>query len=169
MGTLAVVALGAAAAAVTGVAAFASSRKGGRGRAPRAAIGAGTLHSVDSSRPIAEVCESLVAACAAHAFGVLGSYDIRGKLAEKGFALPRESRVYEVCNPAQAHRVLTGRPDMVAALPCRIAVYQTEAGKTRLSTIRPTTFVEMFVAPELATVAQEVEETLVAIMAEAVR
>ncbi|MCI0342559.1 MAG: DUF302 domain-containing protein [Planctomycetales bacterium] len=124
---------------------------------------------MDSARPVSEVGDRLVAACGSRGFAVLGSYDIRAKLAEKGLPLPRESRVYEVCNGTQAHKVLSGRPEMVAALPCRIAVYQTAQGKTRLSTIRPTTFVAMFVAPELKPVAEEVEETLVAIMAEAAR
>ena len=54
------------------------------------------------------------------------------------------------------------------ALPCRISVYE-EGGKTVLSTIKPSVMLEMFRAPQLAAVAQEVEATIVAIMNDAAR
>ena len=52
------------------------------------------------------------------------------------------------------------------ALPCRISIYE-EGGKTILATLKPTTLLAMFNAPQLKEVAQEVEDTIVKIMKEA--
>jgi uncharacterized protein (DUF302 family) len=52
------------------------------------------------------------------------------------------------------------------ALPCRISVYE-EGSKTILATLKPTTLLAMFNAPQLAEVAQEVETTIAKIMKEA--
>lgn len=52
------------------------------------------------------------------------------------------------------------------ALPCRISIYE-EGGKTILATLKPTTLLAMFNAPQLEAVAQEVEATIVKIMKEA--
>jgi uncharacterized protein (DUF302 family) len=53
------------------------------------------------------------------------------------------------------------------ALPCRISIYE-EDGKTILATLKPTTLLGMFNTPQLKGVAQEVEDTIVKIMTEAV-
>jgi uncharacterized protein (DUF302 family) len=53
------------------------------------------------------------------------------------------------------------------ALPCRISIYQ-ESGKTILATLKPTTLLAMFNTPRLEGVAQEVEDTIITIMKEAV-
>ena len=52
------------------------------------------------------------------------------------------------------------------ALPCRISVYEEE-GKTILATLKPTTLLAMFGSPQLESVAQEVEDTILKIMKEA--
>ena len=52
------------------------------------------------------------------------------------------------------------------ALPCRISVYE-EDGQTMLATLKPSTLLAMFNTPQLAEVAQEVENTIVKIMNEA--
>jgi uncharacterized protein (DUF302 family) len=52
------------------------------------------------------------------------------------------------------------------ALPCRISIYE-EGSKTVLATLKPTTLLAMFNAPQLKGVAQEVENTIVKIMKEA--
>ena len=53
------------------------------------------------------------------------------------------------------------------ALPCRISIYE-EGGKTMLATLKPSTLLALFNAPQLKGVAQEVEGTIVKIMKEAV-
>jgi uncharacterized protein (DUF302 family) len=66
--------------------------------------------------------------------------------------------VFEVCNPAQAARVLASDMRMNIALPCRISVY-TEKGKTKIGMIKPLDMLSMLSQdPALAQVAKEVEE-----------
>jgi uncharacterized protein (DUF302 family) len=126
------------------------------------------LYVIESSKPLDRVAADLQVAVARHKFGVLGVHDLRAKLAEKGVPFARECRIFEVCNPHQAKRVLEANLEISTALPCRISVYE-EGGKTKLATIRPTTLIELYRNPELKSVAEEVEDTMVRIMAEAAR
>ena len=126
------------------------------------------LHIVDSQKPLERVVKDLEEAVARHKFGVLGVHDLRAKMAEKGVPFDRECRVFEVCNPQQARKVLEANLEISTALPCRISVYQ-EGGKTRLATIKPTALIGLYGTPELKKVAEEVELTITAIMAEAAR
>jgi len=125
------------------------------------------LLSRDSRKPLDRLAKDLEAACAAHKFGVLGVHDLKAKLKEKGQDFARECRVYEVCNPVAAKRVLDTNLEISTALPCRISLYDAGKGVTRLATIRPTMLLDLFKTAALKEVAKEVEETLVAIMEEA--
>jgi uncharacterized protein (DUF302 family) len=126
------------------------------------------LHIVESTKPIARLAADLEQAVARHKFGVLGVHDLKAKLAEKGVPFARECRIFEVCNPHQAKKVLEANLEISTALPCRISMYE-EGGKTKLATIRPTALIELYRSPELKQVAQEVEDTMAKIMAEAAR
>ncbi len=126
------------------------------------------LHVVESTKPLTRLVADLEQAVTRHKFGVLGAHDLKAKMAEKGVPFARECRVLEVCNPHQAKKVLEANLEISTALPCRISVYE-EGGKTRLATIRPTALIALYPNPELRGVAEEVEETLVKIMAEAAR
>ncbi|HET8578047.1 MAG TPA: DUF302 domain-containing protein [Methylomirabilota bacterium] len=126
------------------------------------------LHIVKSKKPLEQVAKDLEEAVTRHKFGVLGVHDLKATMAKKGVAFARECRIFEVCNPHQAKKVLETNLEISTALPCRISVYE-EGGMTTLATIRPTTMIELYAAPGLGGVAKEVEETLEAIMAEAAR
>ena len=126
------------------------------------------LHIVESRKPLDRVAKDLEEAVARHKFGVLGVHDLKAKLAEKGVVLSRECRVFEVCNPHQAKKVLEANLEISTALPCRISVYE-EHGVTKLATIKPSAMLELYATPGLKGVAQEVEATIEAIMAEAAR
>jgi uncharacterized protein (DUF302 family) len=126
------------------------------------------LHIVESTKPLARLVADLEQAVVRHKFGVLGVHDLKAKMAEKGVPFARECRVFEVCNPHQAKKVLEANLEISTALPCRISVYE-EGGKTKLATIRPTALIELYGSPALKGVAGEVEDTLVKIMAEAAR
>jgi uncharacterized protein (DUF302 family) len=126
------------------------------------------LHIVESRKPLDRVAKDLEAAVARHKFGVLGVHDLKAKMADKGVVFDRECRVYEVCNPQQAKKVLEANLEISTALPCRISVYE-ERGAVRLATIKPTAMLDLFAAPGLKEVAREVETALEAIMAEAAR
>ena len=126
------------------------------------------LYVIESSKPLDRVAEDLQEAVARHKFGVLGVHDLRAKLAEKGVPFARECRIFEVCNPHQAKKVLEANPSISTALPCRISVYE-EGGITKLATIKPTALIALYATPELKGVAEDVETTLERIMVEAAR
>ena len=126
------------------------------------------LHVTESRKPIDRVAADLEAAVVRHRFGVLGMHDLRAAMAQKGVAFAHECRIFEVCNPHQAKRVLEANLEVSTALPCRISVYE-EAGVTKLATIRPTAMIALYGTPGLKEVAEDVEQTLVQIMDEAAR
>ncbi len=119
-----------------------------------------------SRKPLETLSKDLEQAVAAHGFGVLGVHDLNAKLAAKGVPLRRACRVFEVCNPQQARAVLERDMTIATALPCRIALYESDGG-LELATIEPTQLLGMFGRPELEPVAKEVEENLRRIMATA--
>ncbi len=124
------------------------------------------LHIVESRKPVAEVAKDLEEAVARHKFGVMGIHDLKTTMAKKGVEFARECRIFEVCNPHQAKKVLEANLEISTALPCRISVYE-EDGVTKLATIKPTAMLELYSTPGLQGVAQEVEATIEAIMKEA--
>ncbi len=126
------------------------------------------LYVVESTKPVDRLAADLQQAITRHQFGVLGVYDLKAKMAEKGVDFARACRIFEVCNPHQAKKVLEANLEISTALPCRISLYE-EGGKTKLATIKPTTMIGLYSNPELKGVAEEVEATLVRIMSEAAR
>jgi len=126
------------------------------------------LYRVHTQKALEEVGRALEAAAQRHKFGVLGVHDLQAKMQEKGVEFGRACRVFEVCNPRQAKKVLEANVDISTALPCRISVYSDGDGVT-LATLRPTLLLDMFGTAGLRAVAEEVEEALLAIMQEAAK
>ena len=126
------------------------------------------LHIIESKKSMEQLSKDLEAAVARHKFGVLGVHDLQETMAKKGVEFARQCRIFEVCNPHQAKKVLEANLEISTALPCRISAYE-EGGGTRLATIKPTAMIALYPNPELRGVAEEVERTLEAIMAEAAR
>jgi len=67
-------------------------------------------------------------------FGILGSYEFKKILREKGFPIEQDITVYELCNPAGAQEALSNMSDISVYLPCRLSIYE-ENGVTTLATI----------------------------------
>lgn len=113
---------------------------------------------VESNKSFEQAATDLEAAVKRHEFGVLHIHDLGATLRSKGIPFSGNCKVFEVCNPAQANKVLTTDMRLNMALPCRISVY-TEQGKTRIGMIKP---VPMLAAlsqdPSLLKVANEVED-----------
>lgn len=112
---------------------------------------------VDSNKSFDQAASDLEAAVKRHEFGVLHIHDLGNTLRGKGIAFAENCKVFEVCNPGQAAKVLGTDMRLNMALPCRISVF-TEHGKTMIGMIKP---VPMLAAlsedASLVKVAQEVE------------
>lgn len=102
----------------------------------------------------------------AHKFGVIGVIDLKGKMTEKGVSFGNACKIYKVCNPMRAKQVLEKDMSIATALPCRIAVYE-EKNRVKVATMLPTETLALFSIPELASVAQEVEREIKAMIDEA--
>jgi uncharacterized protein (DUF302 family) len=125
------------------------------------------IYVKESAKSVADATRDLEAAVARHGFGVLHSYDFQKTLREKGFDLPQQCRVLEVCNPKQASEVLQRDMSVNLALPCRISVYE-EDGTTRIGMLRPSALLGLVSrAAGLRAIADEVERAIVAMIDEA--
>lgn len=122
----------------------------------------------DTDKSVDEAVSDVEAAVQRHGFGVLHTYDFKATLRSKGFDLADECRVLEVCNPRQASEILRTDMSVNMALPCRISVYE-DGGQTRIGMIRPTALLKLVSeSAGLASSAEEVERTIVAIIDESV-
>ena len=124
------------------------------------------LIKLSTVKTVSEAAAALQTAVQANHFGVMQVHNLKETMNKKGVAFTRECLIFEVCQPQQAKKVLEANMSVSTALPCRISVYE-EGGKTVLATLKPTTLLKMFNTPQLAGVAQEVEDTIVKIMNEA--
>jgi uncharacterized protein (DUF302 family) len=118
---------------------------------------------VPTEKTVSEVAAALQAAVQANHFGVMQVHNLKETMTKKGVEFARECLIFEVCQPQQAKKVLDYNMSIFTALPCRISIYE-ENRKTILATLKPTTLLAMFDAPQLKGVAQEVEATIVKIM-----
>ncbi|MGN2243259.1 DUF302 domain-containing protein [Frateuria sp. GZRR33] len=111
----------------------------------------------ETPKPFAQAVEDLDAAVRRHNFGVLHVHDIGATLRGKGVPFERECKVFEVCNPRQAAKVMETDMRLNMALPCRISVY-TEGGRTCIGMVEPDRLLGMLSDdPALRPVADEVQ------------
>ena len=121
------------------------------------------LIKLSTDKTVTDTATALQAAVEANHFGVMQVHNLKETMAKKGVAFASECLIFEVCQPQQAKKVLEENMSVSTALPCRISIYE-EAGKTILAALKPTTLLALFNTPQLAGVAQEVEDTMVKIM-----
>lgn len=111
---------------------------------------------VQSDKPFDAAVADLGAAVKRHQFGVLHVHDLGTTLRSKGIDFQDECKVFEVCNPHAAARVLEIDMDMNLALPCRISVWRRD-GQTRIGMLEPERTLAMLSDdPALAAIAREV-------------
>ena len=112
---------------------------------------------VETDKPFERAAADLDAAVVAHGFGVLHVHDLGGTLRSKGIEFEEQCKVFEVCNPGQAAKVLSTDMRLNMALPCRISVF-TDKGKTKIGLIKPAQMLSSLSdEPALVQVAEEVE------------
>ena len=119
---------------------------------------------VETPKSFEQASTDLAAAVTRLGFGVLHIHDLGTTLRSKGIEFAEDCKIFEVCNPVQAAKVLATDMRLNMALPCRISVF-TEQGKTKIGLIKP---VEMLSAlsqnPVLMEVAKEVEDKTIAMV-----
>lgn len=119
---------------------------------------------VETSKSFSQASTDLEAAVTRLGFGVMHVHDLGATLRSKGIAFTEECKVFEVCNPGQAAKVLAQDMRLNMALPCRISVF-TDKGKTNIGLIKP---VQMLSALSqdagIAQIAKEVEEKTISMV-----
>jgi len=93
-------------------------------------------YTVETSKTFEQAAADLEAAVKRNEFGVLHIHDLGNTLRSKGIDFAEQCKVFEVCNPRQAGKVLSADMKLNMALPCRISVY-TEKGRTKIGMIKP--------------------------------
>ena len=124
-------------------------------------------HIVESEKSFEQASADLEAAVKRNGFGVLHIHDLGNTLRSKGMAFNEQCKVFEVCNPMQATKVLSTDMRLNMALPCRISVY-TENNKTMIGMIKPMQILSALSQDAaLARIAQEVEAATIKMVDEA--
>ena len=122
---------------------------------------------VETQKTFDQASADLESAVKNHGFGVLHVHDLGTTLRSKGIAFEEQCKVFEVCNPVQAAKVLATDMRLNMALPCRISVF-TESGKTKIGLIKPEHMLATLSQDTtLLQVAKEVEEKTVRMVDEA--
>lgn len=122
---------------------------------------------VETEKTFEQAVQDLDAAVKRHGFGVLHVHDLGATLRGKGIDFGEQCKVFEVCNPQQAARVLNSDMRLNMALPCRISVF-TEGGSTKIGLIKPAQMLASLSDDQsLAEVAREVEEKTIQMVDEA--
>ena len=92
------------------------------------------IYKTETTYPLETVKAQLEEKAKQLGFGILGSYEFKKLLKDRGFEITRDVTVYELCNPAAAHQALNTLPEISVYLPCKLSLY-TEEGVTVLATI----------------------------------
>ena len=75
---------------------------------------------VETVKSFEQAATDLEAAVKRHGFGVLHIHDLGTTLRSKGIEFNNQCKVFEVCNPTQAAKVLATDMRLNMALPCQI-------------------------------------------------
>jgi uncharacterized protein (DUF302 family) len=122
---------------------------------------------VESEKTFDQAATDLEAAVRRHGYGVLHVHDVGATLRGKGIGFDKQCKIFEVCNPEQAAKVMSADMRLNMALPCRISVF-TDKGKTMIGLIRPGRMLSALSQdPALALVAADVEKKTVLMVDEA--
>lgn len=122
---------------------------------------------VETAKTFDQAAADLEGAVKRLGFGVLHVHDLAATLRSNGIAFEEECKIFEVCNPQQAAKVLSTDMRLNMALPCRISVF-TQKGKTKIGLIKPGQMLSALSNdPALVQVAKQVEEKTIQMVDEA--
>ena len=121
---------------------------------------------IETGKSFEQASKDLESAVKNNSFGVLCVHDLRATLLVKGVELGEDCKIFEICNPKQASKVLITDMRLNMALPCRISVF-TDKGKM-IGFIKPVQMLSALSSnKELLKVAEEVEESAIRMIDEA--
>jgi len=124
-------------------------------------------YTIESNKTFDQAATDLEKTIKDSGFGVLHIHNLGATLRSKGINFTEECKVFEVCNPGQAFKVLSVDMRLNMALPCRISVY-TDNGKVHIGYIEP---IKMLGAlsneASLIEIAKEVENSMTKMVTEA--
>ena len=106
-----------------------------------------------------EVLARLPEVLKAEGFGVLTRIDVKDTLKQKLGVEFRRYQILGACNPRYAHQALTAEPGIGALLPCSVAVWEEEGGRTTVNAVDPMQTIAAS-DPRFAPIAKEVRERL---------
>lgn len=119
---------------------------------------------VESEKTFEEAARAVELATKDNNFGVLHIHNLGETLRSKGINFKEDCKVFEVCNPGQAAKVMSVDMRLNMALPCRISVY-TEKGTVKIGYIKPVEMLSGLSKDEaLIKIAEEVENSMVNIV-----
>lgn len=122
---------------------------------------------LETEKTFEQAAADLELAVKRHHYGVLHVHDLGATLRSKGIAFDEECKVFEVCNPGQAAKVLLTDMRLNMALPCRISVF-SDQGKIKIGLIKPIQLLSSLSTDNaLLLVAKEVEEQTIQMVNEA--
>lgn len=122
---------------------------------------------VETLKSFDQAVTDLESAVARNGFGVLHIHDLGATLRSKGIGFEEQCKVFEVCNPVQAAKVLSADMRLNMALPCRISVF-TENMTTKIGLIKPAQMLSALSDDaSLGQTAQEVEQKTIQMIDEA--
>jgi uncharacterized protein (DUF302 family) len=117
-------------------------------------------YTVTAEKDLEAAIKALEESLKTEKFGVLWDFDINEKLEGKGLNLSDNFRVLEVCNPEEAHKVLSINPLVSYFLPCKIVVYK-EGESVKIGMPLPTSLISMVEDDQLKEIAQSIESRLI--------
>ncbi|MFD2628171.1 DUF302 domain-containing protein [Oceanobacillus kapialis] len=119
-------------------------------------------YTVETDKSMEEAIKSLETNLKDDKFGVLWQFDIQETLQKKGFDFNQPYQVLEVCNPAEAKRVLSENQLVGYFLPCKIVVYHDkETEKVKIGMPKPTALIEMVNDESLKEFTADIENRLI--------
>ena len=117
-------------------------------------------YSVRTQKSINKAVEDITVSIKEAGFGIIGTFDFKAILHEKGQELRGEYRLLEVCNPVAARQVLESDPEIGLLLPCTIAVYEKDK-ENWITLAKPTKLLSIYELTKFHDLGSEIEEKLV--------
>lgn len=93
-------------------------------------------------------------------FGVLTEIDVKATLKKKLDLDFKRYVILGACNPHLAHQAMTGEPFIGVLLPCNVVVMERAGGGSIVSALKPSAAFSLVDNPDVAPVADEVEEKM---------